>query len=157
MTVRLIWAEARHGVIGCNGAIPWTVTGEQQVFRNRTVGATIVMGRSTWDSLPVYRRPLVGRRNVVLTRDRSWSAPGVDVVHDPAEVCDDDFWVIGGAQVYALFLPRARHVTRTCIDLTVRGDTFAPVLGNEWKRLGVSDLVLSANGIPYRVEDLTRA
>src|SRR5215210_1358746 len=68
MTVRMIWAEAHDRVIGAGGGIPWHIPGEQALFRQRTAGCTVVMGRATWESLPERVRPLPGRRNVVLTR-----------------------------------------------------------------------------------------
>ncbi|GIE84297.1 dihydrofolate reductase [Actinoplanes regularis] len=152
MTVHMIWAEARNRVIGAGGAIPWHVPGEQAIFKERTMGATVVMGRATWDSLP--RRPLPGRRNVVLTRDRSWSAEGAEVVHDPAEIAGDDFWVMGGAAVYAALLPRAGHIVRTTVDLDVTGDTYAPELGPEWRVTASTGWLTASNGVRFLVEDL---
>ncbi|GIF05923.1 dihydrofolate reductase [Actinoplanes siamensis] len=152
MSVHLIWAEARHRVIGAGGGIPWHVPGEQAVFKERTMGATVVMGRVTWDSLP--RRPLPGRRNVVLTRDRSWNADGAHVVHHRDQIVEDDFWVMGGASIYADFLPLADHIVRTTIDLAVEGDTYAPELGPEWKVAASTGWTTAPNGVRYLVEDL---
>ena len=154
MSVHMIWAEARRRVIGAGGGIPWRVPGEQAIFKERTAGATIVMGRATWDSLP--RRPLPGRRNVVLTRDASWRADGAEAVHDPGLIVEDDVWVIGGAAVYAAFLPVADHIVRTTIDLDVEGDTYAPELGPEWKVTASTGWITAPNGIRYVVEDLSR-
>src|SRR5690349_19645545 len=124
MTIHLIWAEARGGVIGANGGIPWRVPGEQVTFRERTMGATVVMGRATWDSLPERVRPLPGRRNVVLTRQPRWAAEGAEVYGSVAELLriHDDFWGMGGAAVYTALLPHAGHIVRTRIDLAVEGD-----------------------------------
>jgi dihydrofolate reductase len=134
MTVRMIWAEAKDRVIGADGGIPWQIPGEQAEFRRRTTGSTVVMGRGTWDSLPPRFRPLPGRRNVVLTRDKQWSAPGAETAGSVDEVlaAGGDVWVIGGAGVYEAFLPYADLIVRTEIDLSVPGDTFAPVLGDDW-------------------------
>lgn len=151
--IRMIWAEARGGVIGAGGAIPWRVPGEQRIFKDRTAGATVVMGRRTWESLP--RRPLPGRRNVVLTSNRSWAADGAVVVHSPGGVRLDDVWVIGGGQVYAVFLPYAGHIVRTRIDLAVPGDSFAPVLGGDWLVTGRAAHE-APTGVTYVVEDLVR-
>ena len=135
MSVRLIWAEARGRIIGADGGIPWRVPGEQALFKQRTMGSTVVMGRATWESLPPGRRPLPGRRNVVLTRDPGWSAEGAETAGSVREVLEryHDVWVIGGAGVYAAFLPFADLVVRTEIDLTVDGDTRAPALGPDWE------------------------
>lgn len=157
MTVHLIWAEARDRVIGADGAIPWRLPEDQRTFRERTTGATVVMGRATWDSLPDRFRPLPGRRNVVLTRDRAWSAPGAEVVHGVAEVdLTGDVWVMGGAAVYEAFLPLADHVLRTRIDLAVPGDTRAPEVGDGWTVTSTSGWRTSESGLRYVVEELVR-
>ncbi|WP_328461139.1 dihydrofolate reductase [Actinoplanes sp. NBC_00393] len=155
MTIHMIWAQARNGVIGADGSIPWRVPGEQKLFKERTMGATVVMGRATWDSLPL--RPLPGRRNVVLTRDPDWKADGAIVAHSAEEVADDEFWVIGGAAVYQAFLPRATHLVRTIVDLEVAGDTYAPELGPEWTVSATSGWLTAPDGQRYLVEDLVTA
>ncbi|AEV87959.1 dihydrofolate reductase [Actinoplanes sp. SE50] len=154
MSVHLIWAQAHRRVIGAGGDIPWHVPGEQAIFKERTAGSTVVMGRATWDSLP--RRPLPGRRNVVLTRDPGWTGDGAHVVHSPDLIGEVDFWVIGGAAVYQLFLPVAEHIVRTSIELDVEGDTFAPELGPDWKVTASTGWLTAPNGIRYVVEDLAR-
>jgi dihydrofolate reductase len=157
MTIHLIWAEARDGVIGANGGIPWHVPGEQQIFKAYTMGATVVMGRATWDSLPDRVRPLPGRRNVVLTRQPGWAAAGAEVCRSVDEVlrAHDDFWVMGGGAVYAAFLPYAGHIVRTRIDLAVAGDTFAPRLGPQWQVAAGAQWRTSDTGVRYLVEELT--
>jgi dihydrofolate reductase len=157
MTVRMIWGEARDRVIGANGGIPWRVPGEQAIFKQRTMGSTVVMGRATWDSLPERVRPLPGRRNVVLTRDPAWHAEGAEVAGSVEEVLAryDDFWVIGGAAVYAAFVPFADEIVRTEIDLVVDGDTQAPALGADWEA-APGEWETAPNGIKYRVVELRR-
>jgi dihydrofolate reductase len=154
----MIWAEAHDRVIGANGGIPWHVPGEQKVFRERTAGATVVMGRATWDSLPAKVRPLPGRRNVVLTRDRGWTAEGAEVVHSANDVdlFSGEIWIIGGAAIYAEFLPLSTHILRTRIDLSVAGDTHAPKLGDEWVISSDSGWQTAPNGIRYVIEELVR-
>ena len=157
MTVRMIWAEARDRVIGARGGIPWRLPGEQAMFKQRTMGATVVMGRATWESLPERVRPLPGRRNVVLTRTPGWSAQGAEVAGSVADVLarHDDVWVIGGAAVYEAFLPYADLVVRTEIDLGVEGDTFAPALGAEW-RAAPAEWRTAGDGVRYRVVEHVR-
>ncbi|MFI5491243.1 dihydrofolate reductase [Actinoplanes sp. NPDC051859] len=157
MTIHMIWAEARGGVIGANGDIPWHVPGEQKIFKDFTMGTTVVMGRTTWDSLPAKVRPLPGRTNVVLTRQPSWSAPGAQVVGSVQELLDshDDFWVIGGQSVYTALLPHAGHLVRTRIDLDAAGDTYAPELGPQWQVTATGDWQTAPTGVRYRVEELT--
>ncbi|MEV6595434.1 dihydrofolate reductase [Actinoplanes sp. NPDC051346] len=159
MTIHMIWAEARGGVIGANGDIPWRVPGEQKIFKDFTMGATVVMGRTTWDSLPERVRPLPGRRNVVLTRQPGWTAPGATVVASVADLlaAHDEFWVMGGQSVYTALLPHAGHIVRTRIDLDVDGDTFAPELGPQWRLAAVGDSHVADNGTRFVVEELRRA
>jgi dihydrofolate reductase len=158
MTVRMIWAEAGDRVIGAGGTIPWRLPGEQALFKQRTAGSTVVMGRATWESLPPRVRPLPGRRNVVLTRDPAWSADGAETAGSVADVLAryDDVWVIGGAAVYAAFLPHAEQVVRTEIDLEVTGDTRAPTLGDDWTATP-GDWQTSPDGVRYRVVEHARA
>lgn len=155
--IGLIWAEAHNRVIGRGGSIPWRLPEEQQLFKRTTLGATVVMGRATWDSLPPSVRPLPERRNVVITRDRDWVAAGAVVAHSLEQAlaaADGDIWVIGGAGVYAEALPLADRVVRTEVDLDVEGDTLAPPLGDDWRtveRDPASGWHTSATGVRYAV------
>jgi len=133
----LVAAVARNGVIGDGPHIPWRVPGEQRLFKELTLGHTLLMGRTTYESIG---RPLTGRTTVVLTRDRSWSADGVLVAHDLAEalaVADGlpgDVMVAGGAQVYAASLPLADEQVLSEIDLEPHGDVHYPVYDpSEWE------------------------
>jgi dihydrofolate reductase len=157
VTVTLIWAQATNGVIGRDGGLPWHLPEDLAEFKRRTTGQTVVMGRRTWESLPAKFRPLPGRRNVVLTRDRSWSADGAQVVHDLASALTGDVFVIGGAAVYREALPYADRVLRTEIDLAVDGDAFAPHLGAQWAVSAAGDWQLSSTGLRFRVVTLIRA
>lgn len=134
MVVGLIWAQAADGVIGAGGRLPWHLPEDLANFRQVTMGHTVVMGRATWDSLPPSVRPLPGRRNVVLTRDRSWSCPGVVVAHDLESALDEpgEVWVIGGGSVYRAAEPHASRAVVTDVDVRFDGDTYAPELGAEW-------------------------
>lgn len=135
MTVGLVWAQARGGVIGAGGGLPWHLPEDLARFRALTTGTTVVMGRRTWESLPPAVRPLPGRHNVVLSRRPGWSPPGAEVVPTLAEALagrSGDVWVIGGGAVYAAALPWAERAVVTEVDLAVDGDTWAPVLGEGW-------------------------
>jgi dihydrofolate reductase len=122
------------------------------------------MGRATWESLPASVRPLPGRRNVVVTRQPSYDAPGAEVVHSLDDAIalagSDDIWVIGGESLYEQALPRADRVVRTRVHLQVDGDTYAPALGPEWTvvaRDPASGLHTSASGVDYCVVTFARA
>ncbi|HTR69866.1 MAG TPA: dihydrofolate reductase [Mycobacteriales bacterium] len=165
--IGLIWAQAANGVIGADGAVPWHLPEDLARFRATTIGASVLMGRLTWESLPERFRPLPGRVNLVLTRDRAWSAPGATSVGGIDEALEvarhagvDDLWVIGGGEVYALALPVADRVVVTELAEAVEGDTMAPTLGEEWEateRDPVSGWLTSAAGLRYRVIHYHRA
>lgn len=154
MTIAAIWAEARGGVIGASGGIPWELPEDQQEFRRRTMGATVVMGRGTWRSLPARLRPLPGRRNVVLTRNPAWSAPGAEIARsvDQARDCGD-LWVIGGEVVFRAFLPYIDLIVRTRVELHIPGDTYAPHLGG-WTVTDSAGWKQSSTGLLYVTEEL---
>ena len=132
----LIVAWARGGVIGKDGTLPWHEPEDLQHFKRVTMGHAILMGRKTYESIG---RPLPGRRNLVLTRDPSFQAEGCEVHHDleaalaSARETDACPFVIGGAGLYALALPRATTLHVTEIDADVEGDThFPPFDPSSW-------------------------
>lgn len=137
MTVVLIAAVARNGVIGHAGDIPWRVPGEQQFFKATTLGHTLVMGRATYDSIG---RPLPGRTTVVLTRDPAWRADGVTTAASLEEAlarAEGEVYVAGGAAVYAAALPFADVQLLSEIDLEPEGDTYYPAFDRDvWREVG---------------------
>ncbi|HEY7996790.1 MAG TPA: dihydrofolate reductase, partial [Steroidobacteraceae bacterium] len=126
--VSLIVAMARNGVIGRDNALPWRLAEDLRRFKAATLGKPILMGRKTFESIG---HPLPGRTNLVLTRNRSWTAPGAVVVHsveaalalagDAAELV-----VIGGAEIFRLVMPFARRIYLTHVHAEVPGDTYFP-------------------------------
>ena len=161
-TIGMIWAQARGGVIGSSGGLPWYLPEDLKLFRGTTTGATVVMGRRTWESLPARFRPLPGRRNVVLTSNPAWSADGAERVGSVAEAIErhGSFWVAGGGEVYAAFLPHAALLVVTDVDLEVAGDTRAPDIGRGWRRVGrvpEEGWSTSSTGLRYAVSRYVRA
>ena len=158
MTVGLIWAQSTSGVIGRDGAIPWHLPEDLARFKTLTMGHTVVMGRRTWDSLPARFRPLPGRRNVVLTRNRGFDAPGAEVVGSIDDAIDDQTWVIGGSEIYHLALPAATRCEVTEVEIHLRledDDALAPVLDESW--IGTSgDWHDSTSGLRYRFHSFQR-
>jgi len=162
MTVGLVWAQARNGIIGADGALPWHLPEDLALFRRLTMGAVVVMGRRTWESLPERFRPLPGRTNVVLTSDRQWSADGARRAGSVEDVLAEHpaCWVIGGGAVYAAFLPHAERLVVTEVDAEVAGDTWAPELDDGWVRSertpaeGWSES--ASSGLRYAVSEYTR-
>ena len=156
MTVGAIWAQAANGVIGRGGGLPWHLPEDLRLFRETTLGATVVMGRRTWDSLPPAVRPLPGRRNVVLTGRPGWTAPGA-VAAGSLEAAlagaDGDVWVIGGASVYAAALPLADRLVVTELADPFEGDVRAPAIPPGWGVAGGEPppWLESSAGLRYRV------
>ncbi|CAM3828096.1 dihydrofolate reductase [Tsukamurella ocularis] len=147
--IGLIWAQARGGVIGADGGIPWHIPEDMKFFRETTAGATVLMGRRTWDSLPPRFRPLPGRTNIVVTRDRSWRADGAVVQHAPT-LPDGDVWVIGGGEIYAAALPHADLLAVTEVDADIDGDTRAPSIPGDFTLEADAPWRESSSGLRYR-------
>ncbi|CAM5797484.1 dihydrofolate reductase [Rhizobacter fulvus] len=127
----LIAAVPRNGAIGKDNALIWREPEDLKNFRRVTMGSPVIMGRRTWDSLPERFRPLPGRRNLVVTRNPTWHAEGAEAVGsiDAALALlagTAKAFVIGGAQLYALALPRAEELVLTEIDAELDGDVFFP-------------------------------
>ncbi len=126
--VSLIVAMAQNGVIGRDNALPWKLSEDLKRFKAATLGKPILMGRKTFESIG---RALPGRVNLVLTRDRDWSADGVLVVHSVEQALRaaqgaEEVVAIGGAEIYRLVLPFARRIYMTHVHADVPGDTFFP-------------------------------
>ena len=125
----LIAALAENGVIGSEGDIPWRIPEDFAHFKRTTLGHTLVMGRTTYESIG---RPLPGRTTIVLTRDEDWSAEGVLTAHDfdealaLAEELPGEVMVAGGAQVYAAALELADEQVLSYVHQSPSGDTFYP-------------------------------
>ncbi len=162
-SVGLIWAEARGGVIGAAGGMPWHVPEDLAHFKHLTMGAPVVMGRRTWDSLDPRFRPLPGRTNVVVTRQPEWTAEGAVRAGslDGALVAAGDteqVWVIGGGELFSEIVDRADRLEVTDLDLDVDGDTFAPSREG-WTVADIepsSGWHTSSSGIRYRFLGLVR-
>ncbi len=134
--ISLIVAMAQNGVIGRGNGLPWRLPEDLKRFREFTLGKPVLMGRKTFESIG---RPLPGRANLVLTRDRAWFANGVISVHSVDEAllqtrtCDEVV-AIGGAEVYRLLLPFARRIYLTHVLADVPGDTYFPAFdATQWE------------------------
>ncbi len=157
--IGLIWAQAANGVIGRDNAVPWHVPEDMAHFRAVTAGASVVMGRRTWESLPARFRPLPGRRNVVLTGDPAWRGEGAVVVHDVADALRQGgaVWVIGGAAVYAAALPVAERAEVTELRESFDGNVFAPQFDSGWIVELDGEWRTSTSGLHYRHRRFVRA
>ncbi len=130
----LIYARATNGVIGKDNALPWRLPADLRRFKALTMDKPMIMGRKTFESLPGL---LPGRRHIVLTRDAGWSADGAEVATTVEAVLslagEGEVAVVGGAEVYRLFMPLAERVELTEVHGDFDGDTMMPPLGPEWR------------------------
>jgi len=127
----LIAAVARNGAIGRDNDLLWKEPLDQRHFVATTRGHAVIMGRRTWQSLPARFRPLPGRRNIVVTRDAAFDAPGAETVGSLEAAlqridAEPRAFVIGGAQLYAEALPRADELVLTEIEAELAGDVSFP-------------------------------
>lgn len=127
MTIVFHLARADNGVIGVDGRLPWHLSADLKRFKAATMGRAMVMGRRTFESFPA---PLPGRRHIVLTRDRAWSAPGAEPAHSPDAALqlagEGEVAVIGGAEIFALYLDRADRIELTEVHAAPAGDAIVP-------------------------------
>lgn len=143
--------------IGLNGVMPWHIPEDLAHFRNATLNHFVIMGRKTWQSLP---KPLDQRHNVVLSRDCGFSHPDATVLHDVDEclrlIGNQPAFVIGGAEVFRLFLPLAMRMLLTQIDHEFQVDTWFPAFSmREWQLVNSSEPRRSA-GYNIRFLDYRR-
>ncbi|AWZ08819.1 MULTISPECIES: dihydrofolate reductase [unclassified Streptomyces] len=168
LDVGLIWAQTLDGVIGADNGIPWRLPEDMAHFKATTLGHPVVMGRKTWDSLPVRFRPLAGRRNIVVTRDPRWAAEGAEragsiaealglaAAGSPDAAARATVWVIGGGEVYRAALAHATMLSVTEVDSAVKGDTYAPAPDATWSLEEDADWQTSTAGLRYRILRYTR-
>ena len=145
MRIVILAAVGQNGVIGRDGGLPWRLSTDLKRFKAGTMGKAIVMGRRTWESFP--RRPLPGRTNIVITRDRAYRAEGAEIVASLEDAlalaairnrCSgaDEICVIGGGEIYRQAMPIADCLRITHVLSEEGGDTFFPAIEpEEWREL----------------------
>jgi dihydrofolate reductase len=129
--IAFVVAVSRNGVIGQAGGLPWHISSDLKRFKAITMGKPLIMGRKTWESLP--KKPLPGRPNIVITRQKNYRAEGAIVVTDipsalRAAGTVEEVCVIGGGEIFDMFLAQTDRIYLTEVDLEVDGDTFFPPL-----------------------------
>jgi len=158
--ITIVVARAINGTIGKDGGLPWHLPGDLKHFKAVTMGSAMIMGRKTFDSLPGL---LPGRRHIVLTRDRDWSPPGVEVAHDRSSALElagkDRVTVIGGTSIFAMFHDLAGTIELTEVLAEVDGDTFMPDprSSGRWLETGCEDHLPEGDRQGYRFTTLKRA
>jgi dihydrofolate reductase len=139
MILSLIVAMDKNGVIGVNGRLPWHLPDDMKWFREQTIGKPVIMGRKTFESIPEKFRPLPGRHNIIHTRNVKFHAEGATIVHSLGEALAAagnvaEVMIIGGAELYAQFLPQADRIYLTQIDAAFEGDaSFPEITPSAWR------------------------
>lgn len=159
MSITMIWAMDEQRLIGKDNGMPWHLPNDMKFFRENTKGKTVVMGRKTYDSL---NGALPKRRNLVLTRNPAWRTDDAEVISDITSVLelaqDEEVMIIGGAQIYNLFMPYADKLLVTRIAQTFEGDEHFPeyderVWELEWEEPGIVD---EKNEYPHQFQSFVR-
>ncbi|MCQ9209063.1 dihydrofolate reductase [Granulicatella seriolae] len=129
-----VWAEDENGLIGKNGTLPWTLPNDLKFFKEITMDGTIVMGRKTFEGM--NKRLLPGRQTIVLTRQTGYDGNGAEVLLDKETILqdakEDDIYIIGGSDIFKLFLDDVDVLYQTKIHETFEGDTYFPKL--DWDK-----------------------
>lgn len=152
--ISAIVAADRNNAIGRGGDIPWHISEDFKRFKALTLGHPVIMGRRTWESLP--KRPLPGRRNIVVTSDSGYEAPGAEVALSPLDAlglcaADESPFVIGGASIYAALLPYCTRLFLTRVETEVEGaDTYMPQIDDrEWQLAESDGPHTASDGLQY--------
>ncbi len=135
-TLAIIVATAKHNVIGKGNDIPWYCPADLRYFKRTTLGAPVLMGRKTWDSLKI--QPLPGRKNIIITRDPHFTAEGCEIVNSIAQglaqLADaDKAFIIGGATIYEQLIDTVDELYITEVDAEIAGDRYFPEINpKDW-------------------------
>ena len=129
----ILVAVSPEGIIGKNNSIPWHYSADLKRFKRLTTGNTVIMGRKTWESLPI--KPLPNRRNIVITRSSIEEIDCFRSIDDALQTCDGDVWFIGGAGIYKEAMKKADLIDMTLVpdNITGKNCIYFPKIGNEWK------------------------
>lgn len=134
-TLAMVVAMDKNCLIGVGNGLPWRLPDDMVWFVQQTMGKPVIMGCKTYESIPAKFRPLKGRHNIVLTRDRSYDAPGATIVHSVEDALAaagdvEEIIIGGGANLYAQLLPQTTRLYLTLVDAELEGDAYFPEI--EW-------------------------
>ncbi len=141
MKISIVVAVSDNNAIGAGGALMWRLPRDMQYFKEITLGHHVLMGRKTWESLPEKFRPLPGRVNIVVTRQKDFKAEGCKIVPEVSEGIqfakengEHELMVIGGGEIYKQVFDKADKIYLTRVHHTfIDADTFSPVIeDNDW-------------------------
>ncbi|MCH5233835.1 MAG: dihydrofolate reductase [Muribaculaceae bacterium] len=158
--VHLIVAIGEDGAIGKNGDLIWKISDDLKRFKTLTMGHPVIMGRKTWDSLP--KKPLTGRRNIIVTRQKDFQAPGAEAVNSIEEALriteNEKPFVMGGAEIYNAFLPYVNILDLTKVDAKCEvADAFLQLeLSSGWELIEESEKKTTPEGVNYHYQTFRR-
>ena len=129
----ILVAVSPEGIIGKDNTIPWHYSADLKRFKRLTIGNTIIMGRKTWESLPI--KPLPERRNILITRNDIDNIECFRSIDEALETCEGDIWFIGGAGIYSEAMNKADIIDMTLVPDNISGEgcIYFPKIGNDWK------------------------
>ncbi|MEK4229282.1 dihydrofolate reductase [Solibacillus sp. FSL H8-0538] len=148
--ISLIVAHDKNRVIGYDNGMPWHLPGDLQYFKEMTMGKPVIMGRKTFESIG---RPLPGRRNIVITRNTEFTAPGIETVPSLEAALDlvsevEEIMIIGGEQIFKLALPLADKLYITLINHEFTGDTYFPTY-DDWTLTASREPITAPEGYTF--------
>lgn len=157
--ISVIVAVGKNGEIGRQGQLLFQLPGDLKRFKELTTGHPVIMGRKTWESLP--KRPLPGRRNIVITSRNGYTAEGAEIVSSPLEALEitngESPFIIGGGEIYNTLLPYSTHLYLTEVDAEVAdADTFINLDKSDWILTSSSPEKITPSGITFRFLDFRR-
>ena len=129
----ILVATSPEGIIGKDNTIPWHYSEDLKRFKRLTIGKTVIMGRNTWESLPI--KPLPERRNIVITRSLIENVECFKSINEALKTCEGDIWFIGGAGIYEEAMDLADCIDMTLVPDNISGNNciYFPKVGNEWR------------------------
>ncbi len=146
MRISIIVAASENNTIGRDGDIPWRLSDDLKYFRDKTEGHPVIMGRKTYESLP--NGPLKNRRNIIVTRESNYNAPGCEVASSLDEAImyghkdnpKEEIFIIGGEEIYRQVLPQCNYIYLTRVHAWINGDKEFPVLSTDtWEEVEKTD------------------
>lgn len=151
---RFIYASTPTGVMGNKGALPWYLPEDLQIFKEKTLFGSVLMGRKSFDALPASVKPLPNRTSYIVTKSRTYNPPpNAMVVRNPVEFVskfNGTLWVIGGSEIFKLLEPYCTEVHHTLVCVTNTGDTVYHGQHIGWELVSDTGLLTSSRGVPYR-------
>jgi len=129
----ILVATSPEGIIGKDNTIPWHYSEDLKRFKRLTIGKTVIMGRNTWESLPI--KPLPERRNIVITRSLIENVECFKSIDEALKTCNGDIWFIGGSGIYEEAMDLADCIDMTLVPDNINGNNciYFPMVGNEWE------------------------